>query len=134
MPQAVIHAVRPILLYMARQNRHSTSAQALAEMNPSLIRLAEICVETSSKMLVILKQLRAREILGMSSLYRLVASLYTDAPIAKHAFLDLDATFSVGFIFVLVEAIDPGKNMGLEGINGCRAILRYLADLGNRAA
>lgn len=54
--------------------------------------------------------------------------------VAKHAFLDLDATFSVGFIFVLVEAIDLGKNLGLEGINGCRSILRYLADLGNRAA
>lgn len=35
---------------------------------------------------------------------------------------------------MLVEAIDPGKNLGLEGINGCRSILRYLVDLGNRAA
>ena len=35
---------------------------------------------------------------------------------------------------MLVEAIDPGKNLGLEGINGCRSILRYLTDLGNRAA
>ncbi|KAF9696711.1 hypothetical protein EKO04_005317 [Ascochyta lentis] len=113
---AVIHAVRPILLHMARRNRHPEGAQAVSEMNPSLVRLAEICVETSSKMLAVLKQLRTREIL------------------AKHAFLDLDTTFSVGFIFVLVEAIDPGKNLGLDGINGCRSILRNLADLGNRAA
>lgn len=63
-PQAVIHAVRPILLHMARQNCQPEGAQALNAMSPSLVRLAEICVETSSKMLVILKQLRAREILG----------------------------------------------------------------------
>ena len=35
---------------------------------------------------------------------------------------------------MLVEAIAPGKNLGLEGIKGCRSILHYLASLGNRAA
>lgn len=48
--------------------------------------------------------------------------------------MDLDATFSVGFIFVLVEAINPGKGLGFKGIEGSRAILRYLVTLGNRAA
>jgi proline utilization trans-activator len=53
---------------------------------------------------------------------------------AKHAFIDLDSVFSVGFIFVLVEAINPGKEMGISGINGARAILQYLENLGNHAA
>lgn len=86
------------------------------EVSPALVRLAEICVETASKTLAILQELRKKEIL------------------AKNAFHDLDATFSVGYVFVLVEAINPGKNLGFRGIDGSRSILRYLVGLGNRAA
>ncbi|KAF9869750.1 fungal specific transcription factor domain-containing protein [Colletotrichum karsti] len=113
---AVIHTVRPILLYMARNSRDPEREGSRTEVSPALIRLAEICVETASKSLVILQELRKKEIL------------------AKNAFLDLDATFSVGYIFVLVEAINPGKSLGFKGIDGSRAILRYLVGLGNRAA
>ncbi|GKT83823.1 fungal specific transcription factor domain-containing protein [Colletotrichum tofieldiae] len=113
---AVIHTVRPILLYMARNSRDPEREGSRSEVSPALVRLAEICVEAASKSLVILQELRKREIL------------------AKNAFLDLDATFSVGFVFVLVEAINPGKGLGFKGIDGSRAILRYLVTLGNRAA
>lgn len=113
---AVIHAVRPILLHMARFSRDPENTEASQGVSPALRRLAEICVETASKTLVILRELRNKEIL------------------AKHAFLDLDATFTVGFIFVLVEAINPGKSLGYEGIEGSRAILVYQMQLGNRAA
>ncbi|KAH9231564.1 hypothetical protein K456DRAFT_1763336 [Colletotrichum gloeosporioides 23] len=113
---AVIHTVRPILLYMARNSRDPEREGARNEVSPALVRLAEICVETASKTLVILQELRKKEIL------------------AKNAFHDLDATFSVGYIFVLVEAINPGKNLGFKGIDGSRSILRYLVGLGNRAA
>ncbi|EQB55597.1 hypothetical protein CGLO_04463 [Colletotrichum gloeosporioides Cg-14] len=113
---AVIHTVRPILLYMARDSRDPEREDARNEVSPALVRLAEICVETASKTLVILQELRKKEIL------------------AKNAFHDLDATFSVGYIFVLVEAINPGKNLGFKGIDGSRSILRYLVGLGNRAA
>ncbi|KAH0426602.1 fungal specific transcription factor domain-containing protein [Colletotrichum camelliae] len=113
---AVIHTVRPILLYMARNSRDPDREDARNEVSPALVRLAEICVETASKTLVILQELRKKAIL------------------AKNAFHDLDATFSVGYIFVLVEAINPGKNLGFKGIDGSRSILRYLVGLGNRAA
>ncbi|GKT54619.1 fungal specific transcription factor domain-containing protein [Colletotrichum tofieldiae] len=101
---------------MARNSRDPEREGSRSEVSPALVRLAEICVEAASKSLVILQELRKREIL------------------AKNAFLDLDATFSVGFVFVLVEAINPGKGLGFKGIDGSRAILRYLVTLGNRAA
>ncbi|KAH6685845.1 hypothetical protein F5X68DRAFT_241104 [Plectosphaerella plurivora] len=113
--QAVIHAVRPILLYMARNSGEGESA-GYNEVSPTLRRLAEICVESASKSLAILNELRNWEIFP------------------KNAFLDLDAVFSVGFIFVLVEAINRGKNLGKSGIEGSRSILKYLVGLGNRAA
>lgn len=53
---------------------------------------------------------------------------------AKHAFLDLDAVFSAGFVFVLVEMIVPGRNLGACGIRVSRRILSHLVELGNRAA
>ncbi|CCF41839.1 hypothetical protein CH063_11995 [Colletotrichum higginsianum] len=113
---AVIHTVRPILLYMARNSRDPEREDPQSEVSPALVRLAEICVEAASKSLVILQELRKKEIL------------------AKNAFLDLDAAFSVGFVFVLVEAVSPGKGLGFKGVEGSRAILRYLVGLGNRAA
>ncbi|KAK1532308.1 uncharacterized protein CCOS01_04291 [Colletotrichum costaricense] len=112
---AIIHTVRPILLYMARNSR-DPDREDHSGVRPALVRLAEICVETASKILVILQELRKNKIL------------------AKNAFLDLDATFSVGYVFVLVQAINPGKGLGHKGIDGSRAILRYLAALGNRPA
>lgn len=113
---SVIHAVRPILLYMARHSRGPEADAQHNEVSPALRRLAEICVEASSKTLLILQELRKRDLL------------------AKHAFLDLDAAFSVGFIFVLVEAINPGKGLGYDGIEGSRAVLGYQVRQGNRAA
>ncbi|KAK6227416.1 fungal specific transcription factor domain-containing protein [Colletotrichum tabaci] len=113
---AVIHTVRPILLYMARSSRDPEREGPQSEVSPALVRLAELCVEAASKSLVILQELRKKEIL------------------AKNAFLDLDAAFSVGFVFVLVEAVSPGKGLGFKGVEGSRAILRYLVGLGNRAA
>ncbi|OAL43404.1 hypothetical protein IQ07DRAFT_524339 [Pyrenochaeta sp. DS3sAY3a] len=111
---AVIHAVRPILLYMARNVQENPSAASM--ISPPLRRLAEICVEGASKTLVILQALQHRNV------------------IAKHTFLDLEATFSAAHVFVLVDAIAPSKRLGADGINGCKSILRYLAGLGNRAA
>ncbi|KAJ3544568.1 hypothetical protein NM208_g2983 [Fusarium decemcellulare] len=113
--QAVIHTVRPILLYMARNIRDPES-EAAANLSPTLRRLAEICVEAARKSLTILQALRSTEL------------------IAKNAFLDLDILFSVGFVFVLVEAIQPGINLGMSGIEGSRNILQYLVAVGNRAA
>lgn len=40
----------------------------------------------------------------------------------------------MGFIFVLVEAINPGSGKGTSGIEGARDILKYLRSLGNYAA
>ena len=54
--------------------------------------------------------------------------------IAKNAFLDLDAVFSAGFVFVLVEIIAPGRSLGACGISVSRGILTHLMDLGNHAA
>ncbi|KAF4982675.1 hypothetical protein FDECE_17463 [Fusarium decemcellulare] len=113
--QAVIHTVRPILLYMARNVRDRES-EAAANLSPTLRRLAEICVEAARKSLTILQALRSTEL------------------IAKNAFLDLDILFSVGFVFVLVEAIQPGRNLGMSDIEGSRNILQYLVTVGNRAA
>lgn len=114
---AVIYAVRPILLYMARESPgREMDEQQHGSVSPALRRLAEICVEAASKTLVILQHLRKREL------------------VAKHAFLDLDAAFSVGFIFVLVEAINPTKGLGTDGIEGSLTILSYQALQGNRAA
>ncbi|KAH8672931.1 hypothetical protein BGZ61DRAFT_427508 [Ilyonectria robusta] len=113
--QAVIHTVRPILLYMAR-NVRERDAEPTTNLTPTLRRLAEICVEAARKSLAILQMLRNTEL------------------IAKNAFLDLDILFSVGFIFVLVEAIHPDTNLGLGGIEGSRHVLQYLVTVGNRAA
>lgn len=35
---------------------------------------------------------------------------------------------------MLVEAVNPGKELGLRGIDGSRALLRYLVTLGNLVA
>ncbi|RSM09441.1 hypothetical protein CEP52_004071 [Fusarium oligoseptatum] len=113
--QAVIHTVRPILLYMARNVRDRESEPA-PNLSPTLRRLGEICVEAARKSLAILQALRNTEL------------------IAKNAFLDLDILFSVGFVFVLVEAIHPNKNLGISGIEGSRNVLQYLVTVGNRAA
>ncbi|EEU45583.1 uncharacterized protein NECHADRAFT_80631 [Fusarium vanettenii 77-13-4] len=113
--QAVIHTVRPILLYMARNVRDRESEPA-PNLSPTLRRLGEICVEAARKSLAILQALRNTEL------------------IAKNAFLDLDILFSVGFVFVLVEAIQPGRNLGISGIEGSRSVLQYLVTVGNRAA
>ncbi|KAM5359267.1 hypothetical protein ACJZ2D_014615 [Fusarium nematophilum] len=113
--QAVIHTVRPILLFMAR-NVRDREPEAAANVSPTLRRLGEICVEAARKSLAILQALRTTEL------------------IAKNAFLDLDILFSVGFVFVLVEAIHPGRNLGLSGIEGSRNVLQYLVTVGNRAA
>ncbi|KPM39058.1 hypothetical protein AK830_g7493 [Neonectria ditissima] len=113
--QAVIHTVRPILLYMAR-NVRERDAEPTTNLTPTLRRLAEICVEAARKSLAILQMLRNTEL------------------IAKNAFLDLDILFSVGFVFVLVEAIYPDSNLGLSGIEDSRHILQYLVAVGNRAA
>ncbi|KAH6886198.1 hypothetical protein B0T10DRAFT_530450 [Thelonectria olida] len=113
--QAVIHTVRPILLYMAR-NVRERDADPTTNLTPTLRRLAEICVEAARKSLAILQMLRNTEL------------------IAKNAFLDLDILFSVGFIFVLVEAIYPSGTLGLSGIEGSRNVLQYLVSVGNRAA
>jgi proline utilization trans-activator len=53
---------------------------------------------------------------------------------AKNTFLDLDAVFSAGFVFVLVEIIAPGRSLGACGIGVSRGILTHLMDLGNHAA
>ncbi|POR30990.1 Uncharacterized protein TPAR_08800, partial [Tolypocladium paradoxum] len=113
--QAIIHAGRPILLYMARK-RYEAHTDAYSCPGPSLRRLAEVCVEAASRSLLVLHELRNGSI------------------IAKNAFLDLDAVFSVGFVFVLVDVIAPGRDLGAYGIEVSRYILSYLAQLGNRAA
>lgn len=53
---------------------------------------------------------------------------------AKNAFHDLDVLFSVGFVFILVEAINPDKNLGLYGVEESKRILQYLITVGNQAA
>ncbi|KAL6884748.1 hypothetical protein GGI43DRAFT_419296 [Trichoderma evansii] len=113
--QTVIYAVRPILLYMARSSGsdHNDSYQT---MSPTLRRLADICVEAARKSLVILQGLRKQGI------------------IPKHAFLDLDCIFSAGFIFVLAVAVNSARGQAYDGIDSARSLLKYLANLGNRAA
>lgn len=46
----------------------------------------------------------------------------------------MDALFSTGFIFVLVESICPGRVHGRLGVQYTCDILQYLVDLGNQAA
>lgn len=120
---------------MARNSRDPEREDSHNGVRPALVRLAEICVETASKILVILQELRKSEILGQFGFVRNTPVFINNVwHIAKNAFLDLDATFSVGYVFVLVQAINPGKGLGHTGIDGSRAILRYLAMLGNRPA
>ncbi|KAJ9661442.1 hypothetical protein H2201_006473 [Coniosporium apollinis] len=52
----------------------------------------------------------------------------------KFGFFDLDATFSVAFVFVLVESIYSSKGSDLFGIHGTLGIFHYLTQHGNRAA
>ncbi|KAF4966457.1 hypothetical protein FSARC_5863 [Fusarium sarcochroum] len=113
--QNVIYAVRPILLFMAR-NSFSGGSDLYTSMSPTLRRLADACVEAARKSLVILHGLRKQDI------------------IAKHAFLDLDCLFSTGFIFVLAVIINSDKAQAYEGIESVRSILMHLSNLGNRAA
>lgn len=49
---------------MAR-NSGDGDSEAFHDLSPSLRRLAEICVEAASKSLVILNELREKEIIGM---------------------------------------------------------------------
>ncbi|KAK2688297.1 hypothetical protein QWA68_013070 [Fusarium oxysporum] len=113
--QNIIYAVRPILLYMAR-NSFSGGNDLYTSMSPALRRLADICVEAARKSLVILHGLCKQDI------------------IAKHAFLDLDCLFSTGFIFVLAVIINSDKAQAYQGIESVRSILTHLSNLGNRAA
>lgn len=53
---------------------------------------------------------------------------------AKNTFHDLDVLFSVGFNFILVEAINPDKNLGVYGVEESQRILQYLITAGNQAA
>ncbi|CCT65405.1 related to positive activator of transcription [Fusarium fujikuroi IMI 58289] len=113
--QNIIYAVRPILLYMAR-NSFSGGNDLYTSMSPALRRLADTCVEAARKSLVILHGLCKQDI------------------IAKHAFLDLDCLFSTGFIFVLAVIINSDKAQAYQGIESVRSILTHLSNLGNRAA
>ncbi|EXA35168.1 hypothetical protein FOVG_13930 [Fusarium oxysporum f. sp. pisi HDV247] len=113
--QNIIYAVRPILLYMAR-NSFSGGNDLYTSMSPALRRLADTCVEAARKSLVILHGLCKQDI------------------IAKHAFLDLDCLFSTGFIFVLAVIINSDKAQAYQGIESVRSILKHLSNLGNRAA
>ncbi|KAF5713655.1 transcription activator [Fusarium globosum] len=113
--QNIIYAVRPILLYMAR-NSFSGGNDLYTSMSPALRRLADTCVEAARKSLVILHGLCKQDI------------------IAKHAFLDLDCLFSAGFIFVLAVIINSDKAQAYQGIERVRSILTHLSNLGNRAA
>ncbi|KAF5653509.1 transcription activator [Fusarium sp. NRRL 25303] len=113
--QNIIYAVRPILLYMAR-NSFSGGNDLYTSMSPTLRRLADTCVESARKSLVILHGLCKQDI------------------IAKHAFLDLDCLFSTGFIFVLAVIINSDKAQAYQGIESVRSILTHLSNLGNRAA
>ncbi|SCV27151.1 related to positive activator of transcription [Fusarium fujikuroi] len=113
--QNIIYAVRPILLYMAR-NSFSGGNNLYTSMSPALRRLADTCVEAARKSLVILHGLCKQDI------------------IAKHAFLDLDCLFSTGFIFVLAVIINSDKAQAYQGIESVRSILTHLSNLGNRAA
>lgn len=63
--QAVIHTVRPILLYMARNVRDRESESA-PNLSPTLRRLGEICIEAARKSLAILQALRNTELIGKS--------------------------------------------------------------------
>uniref|UniRef100_A0A0B7JL26 Zn(2)-C6 fungal-type domain-containing protein n=2 Tax=Bionectria ochroleuca TaxID=29856 RepID=A0A0B7JL26_BIOOC len=113
--QAFIHAGRPILLSIARRS-HKANDQPYGRPSSALRRLAEKCVEAASKSLIILQELWNRGIM------------------AKHAFLDLDALFSAGFVFVLLEIIAPKRGLGACGLDISRRILSHLMSLGNRAA
>lgn len=55
---------------------------------------------------------------------------------ANFGFFDLDAAFSVAFVFVLAETIYPKshKHPGLHGIQGSLNIFRHLKERGNKAA
>lgn len=61
--KAVIYAVRPVLLHLARNSREK-QGESQNEPSPTLKQLAEICVQAASKSLVILQHLREQDILG----------------------------------------------------------------------
>ncbi|KAL2203566.1 hypothetical protein CC79DRAFT_1371616 [Sarocladium strictum] len=138
--QTVIYAVRPILLYLARSSL-SDKASSYESISPTLRRLADICVDAARKSLVILQGLQKQEIIGCTPFpfHPWPWDRFLDMDLllglsAKHAFLDLDCLFSAGFVYVLAVVINPAQSAAYDGISSARSILRYLSNLGNRAA
>ncbi|KAF9891058.1 hypothetical protein FE257_004993 [Aspergillus nanangensis] len=114
--QAIILATRPVLLHLAREKIRSNHGDSFTSQH--LHQLAKPCTDASRRSLAILQALRQDNIL------------------ATFGFFDLDAIFSVAFVFVLCESIypHPHGDSCLQSIEETLGLLQYLVSRGNRAA
>ncbi|KAL3460977.1 hypothetical protein BJX64DRAFT_278118 [Aspergillus heterothallicus] len=112
--QAIMLATRPTLLYLASKAAKGQGAHEL--QSQPLHQFATTCIDAAQRSLAILRALRAQQLL------------------ANFGFFDLDAIFSVAFVFVLARTIYPGKGSYNRDINLTLDLLNHLSLHGNKAA
>ncbi|KAL4933735.1 fungal specific transcription factor domain-containing protein [Aspergillus undulatus] len=105
---------RPTLLYLAGKiirghgNREKTTEP--------LHKFAKSCIDAAQRSLNILQALQQQQLL------------------ANFGFFNLDAIFSVAFVFVLSSTIYPDKESCWRDINSTLELLDYLSSHGNKAS
>ncbi|KAL4874438.1 hypothetical protein BJY04DRAFT_225929 [Aspergillus karnatakaensis] len=112
--QAIMLATRPTLLHLAgkiamKNENHDVTSEPLHQF-------VEACIDAAKRSLAILSGLRSQRLL------------------ANFGFFDLDAIFSVAFVFVLAGTIHPGKESCWRDINLTLHLLDHLSSHGNKAA
>ncbi|KAL2866660.1 fungal specific transcription factor domain-containing protein [Aspergillus lucknowensis] len=112
--QAIMLATRPTLLYLTGKAVKGRNEQEI--LFQPLHQFAKTCIDAAQRSLAILRALRHQQLL------------------ANFGFFDLDAIFSVAFVFVLAGKIYPGKESYNRDIKLTLALLDHLSSHGNRAA
>ncbi|KAL2821151.1 hypothetical protein BJX63DRAFT_379487 [Aspergillus granulosus] len=112
--QAIMLATRPTLLYLAGKAATGQSDQEL--LFQPLHQFATTCIDAAQRSLAILRALKTQQLL------------------ANFGFFDLDAIFSVAFVFVLAATIYPGKGSYNRDINLTLDLLNHISFHGNKAA
>ncbi|KAF5263503.1 hypothetical protein FOXYS1_5751 [Fusarium oxysporum] len=113
--QAMMHAIRPILLYLAKE-RNNDQIENLSP-NSSLHKLARTCVVAGQRCLLIAMAMQRQNTLGV------------------FGFFDLDAIFSAAFTMVLWKMAGSGEDdITTPAItNACR-LLEYMEREGSKTA
>ncbi|KAL4871699.1 hypothetical protein BDV12DRAFT_18414 [Aspergillus spectabilis] len=112
--QAIMLATRPTLLYLAGKVVRGQGNQGIPSQ--TLHQFAKTCIDAAKRSLAILGALQTQQLL------------------ANFGFFDLDAIFSVAFVFVLAGTIYPGKESCWRDINLTLNLLHHLGSHGNKAS